>query len=354
MVNCQKQNQIFKYMALLSFITAIFIGYPHSSNAGEINRQLAYAAYKGKLEKVKELLASGADPNSQTENGRTALMAASVKGRANVAKFLLNHGADPNIQANDKETALMLAVYKGRLEIIRLLLENNAKVDLEENNGLTALFMASSIGSKRAVELLLDHGADATKKYLKGVTCWWVALNRGHKEVAKLINYKGRSPIVQAVEQGDTSKVVELIKGGVDIESREPKLGATLLMVAADAGHLGLFRTLLNMSADVNATSHNGYTALSAAANSGRKEIVELLLKNNAKVNAQESIFGSTPLIRAAGKGYTDIVKILIEHGADPNIKDNDGQTAYDLAKSQGREEVMKILEANNRPPDNK
>lgn len=340
----KKQTPICKYMTILSLIVSISACYPQYSGAEDINRELAIAAYQGKAQKVKELLNAGADPDAQTKNGRTALMAASDRGRMEVVKLLLDHGADPDIQASDKETALMLAVYKGRLEIIRLLLKNNARVDLKEKNGLTALFIASSIGSKRAVDLLLDHGADATGKYLNGVTCWWVALNRGNKEVAKLINYKGRSPIVQAVEKGDKAKVVELIKGGADIESREPKLGATLLMVAADSGHLGLFRTLLNMGADVNATSHSGYTALAAAANNGRKEIVELLLKNNANVNAQESILGSTPLIRASGKGYADIVKLLIEHGANPNIKDNDGQTAYDLAKSQGRKEVMRLL----------
>ena len=45
--------------------------------------------------------------------------------------------------------------------------------------------------------------------------------------------------------------------------------------------------------------------------------------------------------MNASYNGHLKIVKFLIENGADINIKNNDGKTALDLAKT---EEIKKVL----------
>ena len=58
----------------------------------------------------------------------------------------------------------------------------------------------------------------------------------------------------------------------------------------------------------------------------GYKNIVNILLQNDADVNAADGD-GLTPLHDAAYNGHTDIVDLLIENKADINAKDIYGLT---------------------------
>lgn len=51
----------------------------------------------GYTEVAEVLLAHGADPNLQSKNGMTALMAAAGRNHLEMAELLLNHNADPNL-----------------------------------------------------------------------------------------------------------------------------------------------------------------------------------------------------------------------------------------------------------------
>jgi ankyrin repeat protein len=57
------------------------------------------------------------------------------------------------------------------------------------------------------------------------------------------------------------------------------------------------------------------------AAGRGHREVVELLLKNGANVNAKAAD-GWTALVRAADRGHRKVVEVLLKNGADVNAKD--------------------------------
>ena len=46
----------------------------------------------------------------------------------------------------------------------------------------------------------------------------------------------------------------------------------------------------------------------------------------------------------ASSKGYMDMVKMLLEEGAEIEAKNNDGQTALDLAEKNGHTKVVDFL----------
>jgi hypothetical protein len=78
------------------------------------------------------------------------------------------------------------------------------------------------------------------------------------------------------------------------------------------------------------------------AAFAGSKDIVELLLKSGADVNAKgEDTYGSTALMWASKKGYKDIVEMLLKAGADVNVKDRYNWTALKWAAQKN---IIKLL----------
>ncbi|KAE8386701.1 ankyrin repeat-containing domain protein [Aspergillus alliaceus] len=52
-----------------------------------------------------------------------------------------------------------------------------------------------------------------------------------------------------------------------------------------------------------------------------------------------------TALHEAASEGNADVVSYLLERGANPNFRNLDGQTPLMLAQTDGRQEVVEILE---------
>ncbi len=99
------------------------------------------------------------------------------------------------------------------------------------------------------------------------------------------------------------------------------------------------------------------WTHLHVAACNGHKDIVELLLANNADVNAKDKIFvsdmprvfpstagDSTPLHFAAFFGHIDVSKILLANQAEVNAKNSDGKTPLGQALLFPRRDVAELL----------
>ena len=87
----------------------------------------------------------------------------------------------------------------------------------------------------------------------------------------------------------------------------------------------------------------HGITALMWAAGRGHTEIVAVVLKHGAEVNAQTPK-GKTALMSAAYYGKEEPIKVLLGHGALPGLKDGDGKTAYDWAVERKQAVIAEIL----------
>ena len=71
--------------------------------------ELINAVMTHDIERVRELLYNGVDPNIRNYDGETALIYASNNGRIDIVESLLRYGADPNIRNSYGETALIKA-----------------------------------------------------------------------------------------------------------------------------------------------------------------------------------------------------------------------------------------------------
>ena len=110
-------------------------------------------------------------------------------------------------------------------------------------------------------------------------------------------------------------------------------------------------RALLKGGADVNAAGANGLTPLHVAAGNGRAQVVNLLLKNGAKLEARDAKHWKTPLHWAVFGGSAEAARALLDAGADVNAKDGRAQTPLRAARFRmkapggNKEPFQKVIE---------
>lgn len=84
---------------------------------------------------------------------------------------------------------------------------------------------------------------------------------------------------------------------------------------------------------DVNAVDSDGRTALLFVAGLGSEPCVRLLAEAGANLDHRDNSGGLSALHMAAGYVRPGVAKLLLELGADPEISDDRGRTALDLAR---------------------
>ncbi len=103
-----------------------------------------------------------------------------------------------------------------------------------------------------------------------------------------------------------------------DLVKNSPDLINGPLVQAAQAGWFRVCTFLLDNGADLNASPSDAFP-LTAAAENGRKSVVELLIQRGAKVNAF-SVNGKSALHEACAAGRLAVVSLLLDKGADINL----------------------------------
>ena len=321
---------------------------------------LMLAAGLCELELAREFIEAGADVNSQTIKGDTALRYAVDSDCIDGARMLLEAGARPDLALFDGNPPLALAAAKGNYEMVRLLVKHGAALVFATKRRQTLVHCAAFGGSTEILELALNglpEGA-ANQATKDGTTPLMVAAEQGHLQVVEELvkagaDVRAGSSVNQSVGEqmaihfaatkGRDDVVRFLLEQGVSVDQGTSK-GLTPLMLAAGGGHASTVGLLLNNGAGVNRTETYEMTALHYAAKLGRPGVIPALLNAGARV-ASPAQKGVRPLDFAAFRGDVDIARLLVEAGADPAAKGTHGNSAIDFARKQGHSSLVEFLE---------
>ncbi|APX74189.1 Ribulose-5-phosphate 4-epimerase and related epimerases and aldolases [Achromobacter insolitus] len=169
---------------------------------------------------------------------------------------------------------------------------------------------------------------------------WWVYVANDYPDDIKALLARGEDPnvrykngqpaLMRAVVDG-AWKVFDVIAADkrTDVNAENPA-GETPLMYLAIAGQIERAKKLIARGAQVNRL---GWTPLHYAASKGQLEMARLLLAHQAMANAPAPN-GETPLMMAALSGRKPMVDLLLKAGADVGTRDTKGQTAADWART--------------------
>ena len=93
-----------------------------------------------------------------------------------------------------------------------------------------------------------------------------------------------------------------------------------------------------------NEKDSTGYTPLLYAARGGESEVCAVLIELGADVNATTPGLQQSSLHRAAAQGHVSTVVLLLAHGAERSLVDSAGRTALSYAEENGFDKVADIL----------
>ena len=160
-----------------------------------------HEAANGRGAALAVLLAHGFDANTRTEPGLTPLSIAARAGRLDNVRLLLKSGADPKARTRDGETLLHRAI-PGGAEMVRLFLDLGVDVNQADARLSTPLHEADK---PEVIALLLSAGADVHAKEVNwGATPFHRAAERGVEQVQEFLRHgadvqaqdeRGRTPI---------------------------------------------------------------------------------------------------------------------------------------------------------------
>jgi ankyrin repeat protein len=320
---------------------------------------LQWAVYEGNVDKVKQLIAAGADVKIANNYGSNAMQLAAEVGDLTMLKLLLDAGANADSPNPEGQTALMLVARTGNVEAAKLLVQHGATVDAREQWGQqTALMWAAARRHAPMVDYLVEQGADLNaqsiaRDYKRHLT------KEGR---AKSLDSGGLTPLLYAIRENCKDCVKVLIEHKVDLDKPDPDGVSPLLFAVMDT-QWDIARQLIEAGADVqqwdmfgdapllNAVSRrttnrpnpndtlnetDGLTIVRMLLEKGANPNMELFMRP-AKQRGGAMSRGTTPLIVAAEAGDLEVIKLLLEHGADAAHMQADLQTPVSaLAGARG------------------
>jgi len=171
---------------------------PASLAADALGQALLEALLQRDLQRARDLIAAGANPNfTARRDGSPLILAARSRAHA-IAEQLIAAGANPNLSMVGDGSPLTAASAEGDERMVRLLLDAGADVNLVSPTDDTPLINAARSGDRPTVELLLAEGADpnlsATEETPFGLrtrTPLSEGLRRRHFAIADLLRQHG-------------------------------------------------------------------------------------------------------------------------------------------------------------------
>ena len=149
--------------------------------------------------------------------------------------------------------------------------------------------------------------------------------------------------IPRAAKANDVGKIRQLLGDGTSPNQTDEDGTTTGMHVAATSGNLQIMAILYKAGADINARDSVGDSPLDLAAEHDQLEAAKLLLEMKARVNDQDKN-GMTALMFAAKAGDVEMVHYLLEAGANPNMSDYTGRDAVGWAQESHRQMVVQAL----------
>ncbi|KAF4523571.1 hypothetical protein B566_EDAN014882, partial [Ephemera danica] len=275
--------------------------------------------------------------DSQDSWGRTPLHAAATTESSRCLRVLLAAGANPNIPCGprgENRNPLHVSCEHGCVNNVRTLLEYGAKLGARDGNSRTALDLAEAADHQECMQVLQQVAAGAMHNAVERL---WAATAQIVDTVEAETAFEACSYFVDDVTQdekertrqeqhralreacsrGDASLVRELVRQLANeaelVINMAPSGSNTLLFTACEVGQKEIVKILLENEADGRIHPVTKYSPLYIACYYGRKDVVEMLLRKFPELVQQHTVEKWLPIHASCINGHVAVLELLLK-----------------------------------------
>jgi len=226
--------------------------------------------------------------------------------------MLISSYTDINMTDRNGNTLIALCLLKNHHELAHELIKYGAKLDVQS---------AVVLGEIGFIDKMVS---------VKGVNFKF---------------WKGRNILHLGIENNNEKVVKWILERGASLDETNG-IGETPLLLACKFGNIKIINLLFSVpnkkNSDIVNEVHHGCSPLWTAIIYGWKEVIKVLIKNNADVNFVYN--NRSCLYESIRKNDTEVVKMLLEKNANPNFKSNMNHTPLHEAVRKNNLEMTRLL----------
>ncbi|GIX91368.1 ankyrin repeat and SAM domain-containing protein 6 [Caerostris darwini] len=326
------------------------------------NNDILYFCQTGNLAEVEKLLLEGVCVDFQNNEGESPLQVSAANGFSQIVSLLISYGASVDLPNSYGWTPLMHAARHGHSHTVALLLKRKAKVNICNKLGLSPIIAAAWSGDLKTLKLLIEAGAimDHMLSLNQNTECdlspMMAAAFCGYEDIVRFLFEEGAnvdqnspvtglSPLMLAASEGQKKILEIIIENGSDIYKTDI-CGKSALDLAISCCKQEIVLFLESIMALKNVNENLELNDVYQAVKSGDILKVKSVLKQNSdSINSFSSNDGMTPLMLASMLGYNNIINVLISNGAKLDAQDfENGWTALMYAVFHRRSQTVELL----------
>lgn len=308
---------------------------------------LHYAIQNEKESFLKELISKNrTDINIKDCDNNTPLMITIKTRKESYSLLLINHPKIDICQRDSKNNNyLHIACEKENSGIVTSLISKGVDINAKNDDGNTPLHIAIMRNDSKAVSCILKCGkvVSINERNEKGFTPLHIACdNHSYRSDGMIINqllsyrgidvnlqdFKGRSPIIIAQENHNSSIVESLIKDGRTNLNVKDKEGRSLLSLSYS--NSSIFSMLVHRTdIDINTVDDSGYTPLHIAVARKDTDLVSYIVysrRGSIPIDAKTKS-GLSFMHLAAKQKSILLMNTFSNMGLSYNVQDNKGRT---------------------------
>ncbi len=148
--------------------------------------------------------------------------------------------------------------------------------------------------------------------------------------------------LIASIENKDFESFREIVtRENIDVNS--PMSDINLIHRAAAKGSLDILKYLVELGANISATTPDGSTAIHEAAKTNQVEVIRVLNEFGANIEVSNN-FRQTPLFDAASSGSVETIKLLSALNCDIEATNDSLETPLFYAAHFGKIEAIRLL----------
>nr|XP_024219958.1 ankyrin-1 [Halyomorpha halys] len=299
---------------------------------------LHWAALRGHVAVIRELLKFGADIRSLDHYNNTALHMAAVSGSPDAVQELILAKVEIDAQNSMNNTALHLAVDRQDFEVVKKLLRFGALTNITDHEGRAPLDLATEKRSLAIMTLLYSSGAKAIKYNKMNTTPKPTVATSTTKPTFSITTTK--PTLASTTKKPTLATTTTKPKIQPPKATRRPEMRRLTEKERRmhEAAKYGDYKRIVDLCAEgvdpnVADIDNNGYTPLHLSALAKNRFPLLALARCSANLNVKD-FDGNTPLHITFIEDHIWTADMLLLLGADPNIKNNEGKLPQDLVTS--------------------